>query len=119
MQVLYQRKSKLLQFQLNSNTDAVTEIDEKFDHPNVTKSASSLENTNDEQIIDLTSGCSILSKNMWYFDDDLKLTDLKLLDAVFYQKTCGILMIKATLMSSTAWVNNVIINACMTLLCRD
>ena len=62
MQVLHQRKSRLLQFQLNSDTDAVTEIDEKFVHPNVTKSASSLENTNDEQIIDLTSGCSILSK---------------------------------------------------------
>ena len=96
-------KKQAFAISINSDTDAVTEIDEKFDHPNVTKSASSLENTSDEQKIDLTSGCSISSKNMCYFDDDLKLTNEDI----------------AILMSSTAWVNDAIINACMILLCRD
>ena len=52
-------KKQTLAISVNSNSDAVTEIHEKFDHSIVTKSASSLENTSDEQIIDLTSGCSI------------------------------------------------------------
>ena len=97
-------KKQAITISINSDTDAVTEIDKKFDHLNVTKSASSLENTSDEQIIDLTSGYSISSKNMRYFDDD----DLKLTNEDI-----------AILMSSTAWVNDAIINASMTLLCRD
>ena len=96
-------KKQAIEISFNSDTDAVTEIDKKFDHPNVTKSASSLENTSDEQIIDLTSGYSISLQNMWYFDDDLKLANEDI----------------AILMSSSAWVNDAIINASMILLCRN
>ena len=96
-------KKQALAISINSDYDAVTDIDKKFDHPSVTKSVSFLENTSDEQIIDLTSGYSISSKNMRYFDDDLKLTNEDI----------------AILISSTAWINDAIINASMILLCRD